>query len=114
MKLLLIFLIGYLSDCCALKAISRKELQENGLKGIEAATQLFIDTTVLNIYQGVIDNSKRGDFVKSYTYQMNPSDDLLYHAKINYWAHIIDKLKTLFPDCEVADTNFKGIAVYWG
>ena len=114
MKLLLIFLMGYLSDCCALKPISRKMLQENGVNGIEKATQLFIDETVTKIYHDVIEESKRGDFVKSYTYKMAPTSDLLYHAKINYWINIIDKLRILFPDCEVADTKFNGIAVYWG
>jgi hypothetical protein len=114
MKLLLIFLIGYISDCCALAPVMRKELQENGNNGIEAATQLFIDTTVHNIYQDVIAHSKRGDFVKSYTYNMKSNDDLLYHAKVNYWAHIIEKLRKVFPDSEVSENKFNGITVYWG
>lgn len=119
MKLLLILLISYMTDCCASLGnqrtpVSRKTLISYGLVGgIDKATAQFIEDTVNTVYHSVIEQANRGT-VKSYRYNIKPSDDILYHAKINYWANITQELKRLFPDSEVEYTIGNGLIVYWG
>ena len=119
MKLLLIILISYITDCCGSLAnmktpISRKTLIASGhVGGIDKATLKFIEDTVDTVYHSVIEQANRGT-TKSYRYNIKPSDDLLYYAKINYWDNITQELKRLFPDSEVEYTTGSGLTVYWG
>ena len=119
MKLFLIILIGYVTDCCAFLGnqrtpISRKELIASGhIGGIDKATIQFIEETVDTVYHSVIEQANRGT-TKSYRYNIKPSDDLIYHAKINYWDNITQELKRLFPDSEVEHNIGSGLTVYWG
>jgi hypothetical protein len=112
MKLLLAMILG--AAALALEPVSRDALLNYGKSGIDTATNVYIDETVTTIYNNVIATAQRGTFVDSYSYKMNPSNELIYHAKVNYWEKIIEKLQTLFPDCVVADNKFGGISVYWG
>jgi len=115
MKLLLILVISYFSDCCSLKhelkPMTKADLESYGRTALDLQTQNFIDLSVNEVYDGVLQSTafKRHGFAL----KLNPPQNVLLYSTMDYIELIITKLKILFPDSEVEFRGGSGINVYW-
>jgi hypothetical protein len=115
MKLLLILVISYFSDCCSLKhelkPMTKADLESYGRTALDLQTHNFIDLTVKEVYDGVLQNTAFNRH--GFALKLSPPQNVRLYSTVDYVEQIINELRILFPDSEVEFRGGSGINVYW-